>query len=140
MSFKRRELRVVFQLSPIKVSVFMSLFLCAGVAVFVAIHFMRLDKAIDLNDQMVILSLQKHFFCCHANGKHGWVLSTPFGLPFYPQFHSRIGVLVHSSFAYDRFRKILTTFQHNFKICLLWILHKKECCFYTHLFCCNEMR
>ena len=63
----------MLQLSPIKVSVFMSLFLCAGVAVFVAIHFMRLDKAIDLNDQMVILSLnvlQKHFFCCHANGKH----------------------------------------------------------------------
>ena len=26
----------------------MSLFLCAGVAVFVAIHFMRLDNAIDL--------------------------------------------------------------------------------------------
>ena len=63
----------MLHLSPIKVSVFMSLFLCAGVAVFVAIHFMRLDKAIDLNDQMVILSLnvlQKHFFCCHANGKH----------------------------------------------------------------------
>ena len=55
----------MLQLSPIKVSVFMSLFLCAGVAVFVAIHFMRLDNAIDLNDQMVILSLnvlQKHFF------------------------------------------------------------------------------
>ena len=47
----------MLQLSPIKVSVFMSLFLCAGVAVFVAIHFMRLDNALDLNDQMVISSL-----------------------------------------------------------------------------------
>ena len=31
-------------------------------------------------------------------------------------------------------------FHHHFKICLLWFLHKKECSFYTHLFCCTEMR
>ena len=38
------------------------------------------------------------------------------------------------------FQIISTTFQHHFKICLLWFLHEKECCFYTHLFCCTEMR
>ena len=30
-----------------------------------------------------------------------WVSSTPFGIPFSNQFNSRIGVLVHSSFAND---------------------------------------
>ena len=36
-------------------------------------------------------------------------------------------------------RRISTTFQYHFKICLLWFLHEKECSFYTHLFCCTEM-
>ena len=58
--------------------------------------------------------------------------------PFVYQFNSRIGVLVHSSFANDQFRKISTTFQHHFKICLF--LYEKECSFYTNLFCCTEMR
>ena len=35
---------------------------------------------------------------------------------------------------------ISTTFQHHFKICLLWFLPEKECSFYTHLFWCTEMR
>ena len=60
--------------------------------------------------------------------------------PFVYQFNSRIGVLLQSSFANDQFRRISTTFQHHFKIFLLWFLHKKECSFYTHLFCCTEMR
>ena len=34
---------------------------------------------------------------------------------------------------------ISTTFQHLFKICLLWFLPEKECSFYTHLFSCTEM-
>ena len=50
------------------------------------------------------------------------------------------GVLVNSSFANDQFRAISTTFQHHFKICLLWFLHEKECSFYTHLFYCTEIR
>ena len=33
-----------------------------------------------------------------------------------------------------------TTFQLHFKICLLWFLLEKLCSFYTHLFCCTEMR
>ena len=60
--------------------------------------------------------------------------------PFVYQFNSRIGVLVSSSFANDEFRRISTTVQHLFKICLLWFLHEKECSFHTHLFCCTEMR
>ena len=46
-----------------------------------------------------------------------WVSSTPFS--FIYRFNSRLGVLVHSSFANDQFTKISTTFQHHFKICLL---------------------
>ena len=30
--------------------------------------------------------------------------------------------------------------QQHFSICLLWFLPEKECSFYTHLFCCTEMR
>ena len=42
--------------------------------------------------------------------------------PFVYQFNSRTGVLVHSSFANDYLRSISTTFEHHFKICLLWFL------------------
>ena len=59
--------------------------------------------------------------------------------PFIYKFNSRIGVLVYSSFATDQFRRISTTFQHHFKICLLQFFHEKECSFYTHLFYCTEM-
>ena len=54
----------------------------------------------------------------HLGGFHLHLL----GFPFIYQFNSRIGV------------------QHHFKICLLWLLNEKECSFYTHLFCCTEMR
>ena len=47
-------------------------------------------------------------------------------LPFVHQFNFRIEVLVYSSFGNDQLRKISTTFQHHFKIWLLWFLHKKE--------------
>ena len=60
--------------------------------------------------------------------------------PFVYQFNSRIGVLVHSSFANDYFRGISTSFHCHFKICLLWLLHEKQCSFYIHLFYCTEMR
>ena len=53
-----------------------------------------------------------------------WVSSTPF--PFVYQFNSRIGILVHSSFANDQIKRISTTFQHHFRICLLVFLHRKE--------------
>ena len=38
---------------------------------------------------------------------------------FVYQFNSRIGALVNPSFANDQFRRISTTFQHHFKVCLL---------------------
>ena len=72
----------------------------------------------------------------HLGGFHLHLL----GFPFVYQFNSRKGVLFHSSFANDQFRRISTTFQHHFKICLLLLLNEKECSFYTHLFCCTEMR
>ena len=50
--------------------------------------------------------------------------------PFIYQFNSRIGILVNSSFANDYFKRISTTFQHHFRIFLLWFLHEKECSFY----------
>ena len=47
---------------------------------------------------------------------------------------------IFDGFKFSKIRRILRTFQHHFKICLLWILHKKECSFYTHLFCCTEIK
>ena len=60
--------------------------------------------------------------------------------PFVYQFYSIIEALVSSSFANDEFRRISVSFQHHFKIYLLWLLHEKECSFYSYLFCCTEMR
>ena len=59
---------------------------------------------------------------------------------FIYQFNSRIVTLVCSSFANDWFRRISTSFHHDFKIWLLWLLHEKEYNFYTYFFCCTEMR
>ena len=59
--------------------------------------------------------------------------------PFIYQLYSRIEALVSSSFANDLFKRIPASFQHHFKICLLWLLHEKECTFFTYLFCCTEM-
>ena len=72
----------------------------------------------------------------HAGGFHPHLLV----FPFVHQFNFRIWVLVQSSFANDKFRRISTSFQHHLKICLMWFLHKKECSFYTHHFPCTEMR
>ena len=60
--------------------------------------------------------------------------------PFVYQFYSIIEALVSSSFANDEFRRISVSFQHHFKICLLWLLHEKESSFYSYLFCFTEMR
>ena len=60
--------------------------------------------------------------------------------PFAYQFYSIIEALVSSSFANDEFRRISVSFQHHFKIYLLWLLHEKECSFYSYLFCCTETR
>ena len=60
--------------------------------------------------------------------------------PFVYQFNSRTEALVCWSFANDLFRRISTSFHHHFIIWLLWLLHEKECSFYTYLFCCTEMR
>ena len=59
--------------------------------------------------------------------------------PFVYQFYSIIEALVSSSFANDEFRRISASFQHHFKIYLLWLLHEKESSFYYYLFCCTEM-
>ena len=87
------------------------------------------------NHRMATISKMSHLLP-NLGGFHLHLLV----FPFVYQFNSRIGVLVHSSFANDEFRRISTTFQHHFKICLLWFLHEKECSFYSHLFCCTEMR
>ena len=56
--------------------------------------------------------------------------------PFVCRFHSRIEAIVCSSFANDKFRRISSSFQNLF----VWLLHEKECSFYTYLFCCTKMR
>ena len=56
---------------------------------------------------------------------------------FSSKIHSRIESL---SFANGYCKSILASFHHHFKICLLWLLHKKECSFYSCLFCCTLMR
>ena len=53
--------------------------------------------------------------------------------PFVYQFHSRIETIVCSSFANDKFRRISASFHHHFKICLLWLLHEKECIYFAVL-------
>ena len=62
----------------------------------------------------------------HNDGFHLHLLD----FPFVYHFNSRIGVLVHLSFENDQFRRISSKFQHHFKMCLLQILHKKECSFF----------
>ena len=49
--------------------------------------------------------------------------------PFVYQFHSRIEAVHHLQMTSS------DGFQHHFKICLLWLLHEKECSFHTYLFC-----
>ena len=44
---------------------------------------------------------------------------------FVYQFHYRIEALVFSSFENDQLRRISTSFQDHFKICLLLFLHEK---------------
>ena len=63
--------------------------------------------------------------CINNGGFHLHLLV----FPFVYQLNS--GVLVHSSFGNDQFRRISAVFQHHFKICLFWFLHP---------FCCIEMR
>ena len=70
---------------------------------------------------------------------HDWFHLHLLVLPFIYQYYSRIEALVSSSFANDEFRRISVSFQHHFKIYLLWLLHEKECSFYSYLFCCTEM-
>ena len=65
-----------------------------------------------------------------------WVSSTPFGFIF----GLSVQVLFCSSFANYWFKRISARFQHHFRICLLWFLHKKECTFYNYRFCCTELR
>ena len=77
------------------------------------------------------------FSFVHIGGFHLHLLV----FPFIYQFNSRIRVLVNSHHLQMTSPEgILTMFQHHFKVCLLWFLHEKDCSFYTHLFCCSEMR
>ena len=62
--------------------------------------------------------------------------------PFVYQFNSRIGGLDHSSFANDYSSE---GFQQHFSIvsrfvCCCFYMKKNVCSFFTHLFCCIEMR
>ena len=72
----------------------------------------------------------------HCGGFHLHLLV----FPFIYQFHCRIEALVCSSFENDYFRRISALFQHHFEIRLLWLLHEKECSFYTYPCCCTEIR
>ena len=55
-----------------------------------------------------------------SSTNHRWVSSTPFGIYFHLLVNSRTGLLFHSSFANDKFRRISTTFQQHCNIWLLW--------------------
>ena len=91
----------------------------------------KLNKGFRQNIfQIIIINL------AHCGGFHLHLLV----LPFVYQFHSRIEALVCSSFENDYFRRISALFKHHFKICLLWLLHEKECSCYFYLSCCTEMR
>ena len=68
----------------------------------------------------------------HEGGFHLHLLV----FPSVYQLYSRVEALVNSSFA----KTSSEGFRHPFKICLMWLLHKEECSFYTYLFCCTEMR
>ena len=59
--------------------------------------------------------------------------------PFVYKFYSIIEALVSLSFENYVFIRISVSFLHHFKIYLLWLLHEKECSFYSYLFCCTEM-
>ena len=63
-----------------------------------------------------------------------------FDFHFIYQFYFLMTTLVKSAFWNTADLLIFKSFQHHFKICLLWFLHKKRCSFYTHLFCFTEMR
>ena len=86
-------------------------------------------------DMKSIVKCWKDFQWYFATLKTNRVLA----FPFVYQFYSRIEALVSSSFANDQFKRIPASFQHHFKVCLLWLLHEKECSFCTYLFCCTEM-
>ena len=45
--------------------------------------------------------------------------------PFVCRFSSKIVAQVYLSFTNDKFRRISTSFEHHFKIYLLWFSHKK---------------
>ena len=85
---------------------------------------------------VILVTLQYSLKSLHCTGGFHLYLLV---FPFVYQFYSIIEALVSSSFANDEFRRISVSFQHHFKIYLLWLLHEKECSFYSYLFCCTEM-
>ena len=87
------------------------------------------------NGCLCLLVWSKRALASYYGGFHLYLLV----FPFVYQFYSIIEALVSSSFANDEFRRISVSFQHHFKIYLLWLLHEKECSFYSYLFCCTEM-
>ena len=72
---------------------------------------------------------------------HRWVSSTPFSYSLSSTSSIlKQGFQSAQDLQNDQFRRISTTFQRRFKICLLWFLYRKECSFYTHLFSCTKMK
>jgi hypothetical protein len=57
-----------------------------------------------------------------------------------PKSPHRLGFIICKWQVQKDFSIISPSFHHHFKICLLWLLHKKECSFYSCLFCCTLMR
>ena len=108
----------------------------------------RLSNIISFVDIKGLMLIKRYSALCKWTvWKKVWSCHFHFGgfylhllvFPFVYQFYSIIESLVSSSFANDEFRRISVSFQHHFKIYLLWLLHEKECSFYSYLFCCTEM-
>ena len=97
-----------------------------------------MTKVIILQNLKIQNCIKIHYAIFNNGGFHLQLLV----FPLVYQFNSRIRVLgqYHLQMTSSDFRRISTTLQDYFKICLLWFLHKKECSVCTPLFWCTEMR
>ena len=103
---------------------------------YVTFTFSNLDNFMqNMTNQSQIISrrnvFQYHFYLRGVFHLH------LFAFPFVCGFNSRI----HSSSAnkylvQNNFNKISASFRNLFVV----VLHEKECSFYSHIFCCTEMR
>ena len=77
-----------------------------------------------------------HYIKVHKKHLHTYYFSK-----FLSQLHSYLGsslFIICKWLVQKDFNIILPSFQNLFVV--VWLLHEKECSFYSHLFCCTEMR